>query len=1245
MLATVAQAAVGDTFTLNYLTYTVLTEDTETNTGTVSVVAEANSNRSSYRIPPAVTYNDISYTPTKLGKRAFYGITKMTGVTIPAVCADWSEAELFRNSSALTSITIPDGVTVIGNSAFGFNTNLKSVYVNSIEHWLNITFSNDSSNPLCISGYSNDMAPGLYVKTSDTSYGLVTELIIPESITEIKNYAFSSTYRSYDKIEKIWFHENVNKIGIRAIGSKGMKEVHVASLKSLLSMNIDSRNSLFNGSSVNPGADLYVGDEKITDLVVPDDVTAIKSYTLNGCGSVQRLFLHDHMTSIGADAITLCLNLTEIHVPSLEAWCGITLGGEMLKYETVQRHLMVDGSEMTEITIPQSVTAIKKYAFAGGAFTAMNIHNQVTSIGDYAFSDTTLPSCVIPNSVRSMGVGVFSKCANLTDVTLSTKITKIPDNTFSNCTGLKEFKIPSHITTVGKEAFSFCTGLEMLEITEKLTKLVSTNTTIGPFYVVGTAQNPCGVKAPFGYDFGVDSSGAYFRWGTGYFYLVPNVDPLISNGLVYTAYKPNLASVRAENTSLTGEVEILQPVIIEGVEYTVTTVEQRAFKDCKNITNVIMPEGITNIGKSAFQNCENLTTVDIPSSVSSIFYETRTYDNEEVLIISDSFPWEGCDQITSFTVDDGNKTYASMNSNVLVLNDNSKKLIKAFHNSKVPSGVKTIIGLSFSGVRCQSNLEIPSSVIAIGPYAFQYCTSIETLNFAGKYTTIGKESFSWCRNLKEVNLPDNITEIKTAAFQRCNLTSVRIPTMLTTIGASAFSENYNLSEVGWNDKITNIGQRAFRNTGFKSFIYPSTVTKTGDVLGCDLGHDGFGGNYEDQDLRTIKYPNSVKRMGCDIQGNTKISHITLPTYVESIGVMDNPVEFADQITELTLPKNSVDSPLSWSHYAETSAMANIKSLFIIDDEISEQLRCTDFSPYIRDGVGREGYLYNKTNAIFYVKPSVYNEKYSSGRWGGHKVDYRIPVKMTSSSGNPIKYKTLCRDFDVDLTHTNDNLPEGVEPLRAYLVDDVEGELRLVFLNEIKYIPSRLKANVRDENGNLYQGVDEYVGVILRGTPGYTYYYEMGEHDYTQGAEGQWLMEDAMAYSGSSQTNNMMAGDANDDFYVYMTVEDEDNQEIVNYGLNNNRFKIYYKDGWLGYNKSYLQLPRSVSDAIERHSSPDGFANLTMVFENADGTTDKVSAVEFVQNAESDIFYNPYGQRVSGDAKGVVISNGKKKINR
>ena len=54
------------------------------------------------------------------------------------------------------------------------------------------------------------------------------------------------------------------------------------------------------------------------------------------------------------------------------------------------------------------------------------------------------------------------------------------------------------------------------------------------------------------------------------------------------------------------------------------------------------------------------------------------------------------------------------------------------------------------------------------------------------------------------------------------------------------------------------------------------------------------------------------------------------------------------------------------------------------------------------------------------------------------------------------------------------------------------------------------------------------------------------------------------------------------------------------------FEIYSNDGWLTYNKSYLQLPKSVSDAIERNKDSDSedFADLTLVFDKADGTPDR-----------------------------------------
>ena len=267
------------------------------------------------------------------------------------------------------------------------------------------------------------------------------------------------------------------------------------------------------------------------------------------------------------------------------------------------------------------------------------------------------------------------------------------------------------------------------------------------------------------------------------------------------------------------------------------------------------------------------------------------------------------------------------------------------------------------------------------------------------------------------------------------------------------------------------------------------------------------------------------------------------------------------------------------------------------------------------------------DVTIYVKRSVYNKLYNTGEWNGIKVDYRIPIKMVNAKGNTVKYKTLCRDFDIDLRHTNDNIPVGTKKLTAYVVDDADEELSMVFMDEIWYIPSRLKSNVEG-----YIGVDEYVGIVVKGSPGVTYYYEIGENDYSQGTEGQWLLSDAQAASRAPHAGkNMMKGAADAKLISTTEVDDETGATMTNYGLNNNTFKMISGPGWLGYNKSYLPIPENMANA-----------NLTMQFTNTDGTTEIINYAEFYNDCD-DGNYDLQGRKVYDNTKGIVIHNGKKII--
>ena len=662
---------------------------------------------------------------------------------------------------------------------------------------------------------------------------------------------------------------------------------------------------------------------------------------------------------------------------------------------------------------------------------------------------------------------------------------------------------------------------------------------------------------------------------------------------------------------------------------------ERIFKDCKQLEEVVFSDTLTQEitgntwGKGWFEGCTSLKKIKLPYGIKQLC----------------QYFLKGCTSLEEITIP----------NSVTKINPYCFSECTGLKNVQLSEALTKLNGYTFEGCTSLESITLPLSLQSIMGGDFRNCSNLkEVKNLdTAPITLIGSMTFTNCKIGPVVVLPKTLNTLA-AAFTNCkNIREVEFPESLTSIqyGSSSmigsdggcFQDCTSLEKLTnlENTQITSIPGNCFKNCINLNISYVPQTVKT-------IGSEAFESCHV---LRVVKIPNSVIEIDEKAFGNTyNMSHITLPSWLSTLNnyIQDN----VQKAREITIPayianeNSNIKYMMPLRFYTADTATVYSRSIYVMGDSIHPTL-------------GDRYSQYNHKNTTIYVKKSVFESKYPNGIFNytqknsngaitlsiNYDVSYKVPVSMTNASGNPIEYKTLCRDFDVDFTHTNDNLPEGVEPLRAYLVDDVEGDLRMVFLNEIKYIPSRLKANLTDENGNRYQGMDEYVGVVLRGTPGYTYYYEMGEHDYTQGAEGQWLIDDAMAYSNATYDGNLMAGDANDDFYVHMTVENENNDEIINYGLNAGKFKIYHKDGWLTYNKSYLQLPKYVSDAIEGDTDAEGNANLTFVFSNADGSTDKVSSIEFNQNCESDIFYNPYGQQVAPNTKGIVINNGRKFVNK
>ena len=259
---------------------------------------------------------DIPAGVASIGDGAFYECYVLASIPIPAgVTSIGSYAFYFCNS--LTSINIPDGVTTIGKSAFENCALLKSVHVADLSVWFKIAFNGYYSNPLC-------NGAKLYVDNQE-----LTELVVPEDITEIKAFAFSKYYHltsvtigagvtsiggysfyGCSSLSSVTMGTGVVSIGAYAFnGCSLVESVYIKDLSAWCKIAFQGQYS----TPFNYGVKLYLNNEELTELVIPEDITAIKAYAFYYCASIKKVTIGKNVTSIGAKSFGMCHSLTQVY--------------------------------------------------------------------------------------------------------------------------------------------------------------------------------------------------------------------------------------------------------------------------------------------------------------------------------------------------------------------------------------------------------------------------------------------------------------------------------------------------------------------------------------------------------------------------------------------------------------------------------------------------------------------------------------------------------------------------------------------------------------------------------------------------------------------------------------------------------------------------------------------------------------------------------------------------------------------
>ena len=193
----------------------------------------------------------------------------------------------------------------------------------------------------------------------------LTSVTIPNSVTSIGNFAFGGC----SGLTSVAIPNSVTSISQSAFyGCSGLTSVTIPN--SVTSIG----NSAFSGCS------------SLTSITIPNSVTSIGDNAFQGCNGLTSITIPSSVTSIGNQAFEGCSGLTAINTTNLASWCNIyypNMNANPLYYI---HHLCLNGEEVKDLVIPNSVTSIGKWAFSGcSGLTSVIIPNSVTSIDYEAF--------------------------------------------------------------------------------------------------------------------------------------------------------------------------------------------------------------------------------------------------------------------------------------------------------------------------------------------------------------------------------------------------------------------------------------------------------------------------------------------------------------------------------------------------------------------------------------------------------------------------------------------------------------------------------------------------------------------------------------------------------------------------------------------------------------------------------------------------------------------------------------------
>lgn len=689
------------------------------------------------------------------------------------------------------------------------------------------------------------------VKTTES-----VQVVIEEGVTSIGSYAFyglpiidveisdsvaSIGYRAFNScnsLAKVKLGTGLENVGNGAFsGCYKLAEVYAPSIEEWCEIRFwdGAANPLCNSEVYDVTTSLYFDNVKTTNLVIPETVTVIPSYSFYHFTQLESVELHDGITEIGDGAFS------ESSLSAIEILSGIeTIGNNVFQYceqleevvlpenlQTIAWGMFAGCTSLKTINVPESVTEFKTGAFGGcTSLTEINIPEEVqklgasvfhhcsslqeviipegvTSIGNSTFRECTgLETVTIPDSVESFGTFAFYNCSNLDEINIPNGVTVLPWNALYGCSSLTEIVLPESLVEIGDYALSGCSGILQIEIPEGVK-------TIGNF-----ALSCSGLTE-------VTLPSTIETLGTDVF-SCRLIDNVYWNGSMEDWLNVTFGSAKS-NPLWNGANLYAKDALVTEIEVadTATEIKPYALRGCESLEKITFPEDLLTIGDSAFANCTSLT--DVYYEGSNVQWNNISIGEDNTYLINAEIHFASS-ELASGTC--GENLQWSLNTDGVLEIYGSGEMTSWTNEESVEwYALKSSI----------VELVIKDGVTSIGKYAFYGCNNLKDVSIADTVVIINDSAFKTCEGLETISIPDSVTTIGQCAYDYCvALAEIEFPTTMDSIGWGAFRGCDSLKDVTLPEGIGPLAYTFCSCDGLERIVLPQTSIyfAEGVFMGC-----------------------------------------------------------------------------------------------------------------------------------------------------------------------------------------------------------------------------------------------------------------------------------------------------------------------------------------------------------------------------------------------------------------------------